>query len=169
MALSDNRGSREFNKFVADGSGDASIRVTSTSSVTTSATAGAGSTTSGFATGTGTTTPTSGQTLILAATDVEGKSRIGIQIFNTGTASSPNTQDAVYKVWGSLVETPGLVAAGNWTQIGDDINVEEATSAYRAIATTPIKNIAITGISIDWNSAGGTQANTKTNIYIMAD
>ena len=166
MALSDNRGSREFNKFVADGSGDASIRVTSTSSVTTSATAGAGSTTSGFATGTGTTTPTSGQTLILAATDVEGKSRIGIQIFNTGTSSSPNTQDAVYKVWGSLITTPGTVGGANWTQIGDDIEIEEASNAYKAISTTPIKHISATGHA---TGSAGTDAATTTNIYLMAD
>ena len=169
MALKDSRGGREYDKFIADGSGDASIRVTSTSAVTTSATAGTGSTTSGFATGTGTATPTGGQTQLLAATSVEGKERIGIQIFNTGTASSPNTQDATYKVWGSLITTPGTVGGANWTQIGDDINIEEASNAYKAIATTPIKNIGVTGQSIDWNSAGGTQAATTTNIYIMAD
>ena len=144
MALNDNRGSREFDKFVADGSGNASVRVTSTSSVTTTATAGSGSTTSGFATGTGTATPTSGQTAILAATDVEGKSRISLQIFNTGTSTSPNTQDAVYKVWGSLITTPGTVGGANWTQIGDDIEIEEASNAYKAISTTPIKSLAVT-------------------------
>ena len=40
MALKDSRGGREYDKFVADGSGDASIRVTSTSSVTTSTSGG---------------------------------------------------------------------------------------------------------------------------------
>ena len=169
MALKDSRGGREYDKFVADASGDTAMRVSTTSSTTTEATSSGASTTAGYTTDTGVLTPISGYTELLAATGVEGKERIGIQIFNTGAAASPNTQDATYKVWGSLVETPGLVAGGNWTQIGDNINVEEATSAYRAIATTPIKNIAITGISIDWNSAGGTQANTKTNIYIMAD
>ena len=54
-------------------------------------------------------------------TDDEGKERIGVQIFNTGTSSSPNTQDATYKVWGSLITTPGTVGGANWTQIGDDI------------------------------------------------
>lgn len=166
MALSDNRGSREFDKFIADGSGDASVRVTSTSSVTTTATAGEGSTTSGFATGTGTTTPTSGQTLILAATDVEGKSRISLQIFNTGTSSDPNTQDAVYKVWGSLITTPGTVGGANWTQIGDDISIAEASNSYKAISTTPIKNISVTGHA---TGSAGTDAATTTNIYLMAD
>ena len=130
MALKDSRGGREFNKFVADGSGNDSVRVTTTTSVTTSATAGSGSTTSGHATGTGTATPTSAQTEILAATDVEGKERISIQIFNTGTSSSPNTQDAVYKVWGTLITTPGTAGGANWTQIGDDINIEEASNSY---------------------------------------
>ena len=169
MALDESRGKREYDKFVADGSGDTSLRVTSTTSVTTSATAGSGSTTSGHATGTGTATPTSAQTEILAATDVEGKERISIQIFNTGTSSSPNTQDAVYKVWGTLITTPGTAGGANWTQIGDDITIEEASNAYKAIATTPIKSIGVTGRSIDWNSAGGTQAATTTNIYLMAD
>ena len=167
MALNDNRGSREFDKFVADGSGNASVRVTSTSSVTTTATAGAGSTTSGFASGTGTATATT-ETAILAATDVEGKSRISLQIFNTGDTGT--TQNAIYKVYGSLITTPGTVGGANWTQIGDDIQVARATNAYKAISTTPIKWIAITGHSRGSDFAdAATPAATTTNIYVMAD
>ena len=166
MALDESRGKREYDKFVADGSGDASVRVTTPPSVPPSATAGSGSTTSGHATGTGTATPTSAQTEILAATDVEGKERISIQIFNTGTSSSPNTQDAVYKVWGTLITTPGTAGGANWTQIGDDITIEEASNAYKAIATTPIKSIGVTGHA---TGSAGTDAATTTNIYLMAD
>ena len=167
MALKDSRGGREYDKFVADGSGDASIRVTTTSAVTTSATAGTGSTTAGAASGTGVATGTS-ETEILAATDVEGKSRIGIQIFNTG--STATTQNAIYKVYGSLVTTPGTAGGTNWTQIGDDIQVTNASNAYKAISTTPIKNISITGEAVGADFLGdGVDVATTTNIYLMAD
>ena len=167
MALRGSRGGREYDKFVADGSGDTAMRVSTTSSSTTSATAGTGSTTAGAASGTGVATATS-ETAILAATDVEGKSRIGIQIFNTGDTAT--TQNAIYKVYGSLVTTPGTAGGSNWTQIGDDIQVARATNAYKAIATTPIKNISITGESKGADFAdGGTPAATTTNIYLMAD
>lgn len=167
MALNSSRGAREYDKFVADGSGDTAMRVSTTSSSTTSATAGTGSTTAGAASGTGVATATS-ETEILASTDVEGKSRIGIQIFNTGDTAT--TQNAIYKVYGSLVTTPGTAGGTNWTQIGDDIQVARATNAYKAIATTPIKNISITGESKGADFAdGGTPAATTTNIYLMAD
>ena len=74
MALNDNRGSREFDKFVADGSGDTSLRVTTTTSVTTSAS---------NTTATVEDTSAASASVVLTETDVEGKSRIGIQIFNT--------------------------------------------------------------------------------------
>ena len=167
MALRDTRGGREFDKFVADGSGDTAMRVSTTSSSTTSATAGTGSTTAAAASGTGVATATS-ETEILTSTDVEGKSRIGIQIFNTGDTAT--TQNAIYKVYGSLVTTPGTAGGSNWTQIGDDIQVARATNAYKAIATTPIKNISVTGESKGADFAdGGTPAATTTNIYLMAD
>ena len=167
MALKSSRGGREYDKFVADGSGDTAMRVSTTSSSTTSATAGTGSATAGAASGTGVATATS-ETEILASTDVEGKSRIGIQIFNTGDTAT--TQNAIYKVYGSLVTTPGTAAGTNWTQIGDDIQVARATNAYKAIATTPIKNISITGESKGADFAdGGTPIATTTNIYLMAD
>lgn len=167
MALSDNRGSREFDKFVADGSGETSLRVSTTSSSTTSATAGSGSASAGAASGTGTATATS-ETVILDSTSVEGKSRISVQIFNTGDTGT--TQNAVYKVYGSLLTTPGTVGGSNWTQIGDDIQVVRATNAYKAISTTPIKHIGITGESKGADFAdGGTPAATTTNIYLMAD
>ena len=149
MALKDNRGGREFDKFVADGSGDTSIRVTSTTSVTTSASAA-----------TVTVAATSGTgTEILGATDVEGKSRIGIQLFNV-TASG----DYTFKVWGSLVSSPGSVGSSNWTQIGDDIAVAASTpNAYKAISTTPIKSVGVTCYK-----TGGAGTQTAT-VYLMAD
>jgi hypothetical protein len=149
MALSDNRGSREFDKFIADGSGDASVRVTSTSSVTTSASA---------ATVTVAATSSTG-TVILDNTDVAGKERMGIQMFNV-TADGAYT----FKVWGTLVATPGSVGGANWTQIGDDIAVAAATpNAYKAISTTPVKSLGVTCYK-----TGGSGTQTAT-VYLMAD
>ena len=149
MALKGSRGGREYDKFVADGSGDTSIRVTSTTAVTTSASAA-----------TVTVAATSGNgTEILGATDVEGKSRMGIQFFNV-TASG----DYTFKVWGSLVSSPGSVGGANWTQIGDDIAVAASTpNAYKAISTTPIKSVGVTCYK-----TGGAGTQTAT-VYLMAD
>ena len=133
MALSDNRGSREFDKFVADGSGNTSLRVTSTTSETTSA-----SSTSQ----TVEDTSAASASVVLTATDVEGKSRIGIQIFNTGNLN--DDQNATFKVFGTLKTSPGTVGGSNWTQIGDDIEVTaSADTAYKAIATTPLKHVLV--------------------------
>tara|TARA_R100000458_G_C8162287_1_gene165870 strand:+ start:258 stop:716 length:459 start_codon:yes stop_codon:yes gene_type:complete len=152
MALSDNRGSREFDKFIADGSGNTSLRVTSTTSVTTSA-----STT----TATVEDTSAASATVVLAETDVEGKSRIGIQIFNTGSSNS--NQNATFKVYGTLKSSPGTVGGSDWTQIGDDIAVTYNTSAYKAISTTPIKSVGITG------QTGHSTQTTSSVVYLMAD
>ena len=152
MALSDNRGSREFDKFVADGSGNTSLRVTSTTSVTTSA-----SSTSQ----TVEDTSAASASVVLTATDVEGKSRIGIQIFNTGNDN--DDQNATFKVYGTLKTSPGTVGGSNWTQIGDDIAVNRNSNAYKAISTTPIKSIGITG-----QTGHATQTST-CDVFIMAD
>ena len=150
MALDESRGKREYDKFVADGSGDTSLRVTTTTAVTTSASAA-----------TVTVAATSGTgTEILGATDVEGKSRMGIQFFNV-TASGNYT----FKVWGSLVSgSLGSVGGTNWSRIGDDIAVEAATpNSYKAISTTPIKSVGVTCVK-----SGGAGTQTAT-VYLMAD
>ena len=160
MALKDTRGSREYDKFVADTSGDTALRVTATSAVT-AVTVSSGASTTVPSSG-GVSTTSSGVILIgkgSAADEnvvVAGKNRIGINIFNT-TANA-----ATYKVWGNLVSgSTGDVAITNYTQIGDDIVVAGNTSAYRAISTTPIYNIGVTG------KAASTT--TTSNVYIMAD
>ena len=151
MVLKDSRGGREYDKFVADGSGDTSLRVTTTTAVTTSAS----NTSSAVANNSGSAS------VNLTETDVEGKSRIGIQIFNTGSAST--NQNATFKVYGTLKSSPGTVGGSNWTQIGDDIAVTYNTSAYKAISTTPVKALGITG-----QTGHSTQTST-CDIYLMAD
>ena len=159
MALRDSRGSREFDKFVADGSGDTAMRMSVTSSVIVEA-----DSTAGTILLEGDTHVALGSAItVLAATKVEGKERIGVQIFNTG-ASSANRSTKV-QVWGSLVGTPSTIGGTNWTQIGDDIDVDAASNAYKAIATTPIKWISITGY-LD-NASGA--VDTTLVAYVMAD
>ena len=157
MALKSSRGGREYDKFVADSGGDTALRTTSTSSVTEITLSGDAD-----------TTPTSGGTAYTTDTiligkgsaadvnvDVSGKSRIGIQIFNIGD------NVGTFKVWGNLITGgTGAVTGGDYTQIGDDIVVTNGTSAYRAISTTPIKNIGVSG------TTGGT---CTANVYVMAD
>ena len=168
MALKDSRGGREYDKFIADGSGDTALRVTATSSVTTTTSGGT------IAAGVGSieqdTAPDADNpgTEILGATDVAGKERVGIQCFNLGGGSG-SVPTLTFKVWGTLVgsptETHVAPAAGTaWTQIGDDITVGTAQpNAYRAIATTPIKSIAVTCVQ------SGADAGDKAAVYIMAD
>ena len=158
MALKDTRGSREYDKFVADSSGDTALRVTSTTSVTSSTlsvAADATPTTGGTSYSSNTILIGKGTSGADANVDVSGKSRIGIQIFNMGDAVG------TFKVWGNLVEGgSGNVTAGDYTQIGDDIEVTNGSSAYRAISTTPIKNIGVSGT---------TTGTCTANVYVMAD
>ena len=159
MALKDSRGGREYDKFVADGSGNTATRVSVTSSVTVTADTSAGAVTVAGATH---TSSGAGKTLI-AATDVGGKERIGIQMWNLGSGA---TRDLIISVWGSLKATPGTLPGDGWTQIGDNIDLNAATSAYRAIATTPIKYIAVTAYL---DGAGGGPLDTTADCYILAD
>tara|TARA_R110002073_G_scaffold316526_2_gene489450 strand:- start:242 stop:646 length:405 start_codon:yes stop_codon:yes gene_type:complete len=48
------------------------------------------------------------------------------------------------KVWGSLFDAAGTVGGANWTQIGDDITIANATSAMKSIATTGLRNLGVT-------------------------
>ena len=169
MALKDSRGGREYDKFVADGSGDTTLRTTASASVTTSTTSedGGASTSSGYASGSGETIATEADTDMTSSFSVEGKDRVGIQMFNTGNAGV--TQNSIFKVWGTLLTTPGTTGGGNWTQIGDDIQVARATNSYKAIATTPIKYIVVTARSRGELYEGTGAVPSTGNVYIMAD
>ena len=162
MALRDGRGAREFDKFVADGSGDTATRVSVTSSVTVTADTSAGAVTMEGDTN---TASASGKTLI-AATDVAGKDRIGFQMWNTGASDGDAANRSLkVEVWGSLKASPGSLPGSGWTQIGDSIDVDAQASAYKAISTTPIKYIGVTAY-LDNASAS---IDTTADCYIMAD
>ena len=159
MALKDSRGGREYDKFVADSSGDTAMRVSSTSHATSEATSTGGidspiTVTETVSTNVGTT--------ILAATTVEGKERIGLQFFNVNGATN-----VTFKVWGSLVDEPGVplkpAASSVWSQIGDDIEViTTAFNTYKAISTTPMKSVAVTAVK----DGGGA---TTAAVHLLAD
>ncbi len=163
MALKASRGGREYDKFLADSSGDTALRVTATSSVLVTAD------TSALAVpvlGASHATADTGEKVLMAATDVSGKSRIGLQVWNLGAASSTH-RDLKVRVWGTLKAAAdyGSVPGVAWTQIGDDIDVDAVSNAYKAIATTPIKWISITGY-LD-NASGA--VDTTLVAYMMAD
>tara|TARA_R100000234_G_C4996151_1_gene178041 strand:- start:71 stop:511 length:441 start_codon:yes stop_codon:yes gene_type:complete len=146
MALKGSRGGREFDKFVADGSGNTGIRVVTTAHETIESSSGTVNISS---------TGTTGQQ-ILAAVDVTGKQRIGLQFFNAGAVT------ATFMVYGSLQSSPGTYAATKYTQIGDSIEVTASNdSAYKSIATTPLKWVLI--------HAKVASSNADCSVYLSAD
>ena len=128
MALKDSRGGREYDKFLADSSGETGIRVITGAHEVIETNSGTVNIDSTGATGQS----------ILAAVDVTGKQRIGLQFFNAGAVT------ATFMVFGSLQSTPGTYAATKYTQIGDNVEVSASSdTAYKAIATTPLKWVLI--------------------------
>jgi hypothetical protein len=146
MALKGSRGGREYDKFVADGSGNTGIRVVTTAHETIESSSGTVNISSTGATG----------EQILAAIDVTGKQRIGLQLFNAGAVT------ATFMVYGSLQSSPGTYAATKYTQIGDNIEVTASNdSAYKSIATTPLKWVLI--------HAKVASSNADCSVYLSAD
>ena len=127
MALKGSRGGREYDKFLADSTGATGIRVITGAHEVIE--------TSGTATISSSSSPGA---VVLAAVDVTGKQRIGLQFVNAGAVT------ATFKVFGSLLSSPGTYDSAKWTQIGDDIEVTaSADTAYKAIATTPLKHVLV--------------------------
>ena len=149
MAIKDTRGGREYDKFLADSSGETGIRVIT----------GAHETISATATASITSTATPGAA-VLTAQDITGKQRIGLQF-----QQDHGSVTATFKVWASLVTSPGTPIANtlNWTQIGDDVTVTAAAdNAYKAIATTPMKWLFVT-------AHFASTATGNCTAYMMAD
>ena len=149
MALKDSRGGREYDKFLADGDGATGIRMIT----------GAHETIAANNTEEITSTATPG-TVVLAAQDITGKQRVGLQFVN-----AHGSVTASFKVWASLVTSPGtpLLNTDRWTQIGDDIDVTAAAdTAFKAIATTPMKWIYVTAFY-------ASTATGNCTAYMMAD
>jgi len=164
MALRDTRGGREFDKFVADATGDTAIRTTATVKTTVE-------TTGGTIASPVTVAATSGVgTEILGPTSIAGHDRISLQFFWAAIAAGTTM---TFKVWGSLVTTPEdpvpTIAAGTkWTQIGDDVVVTStgttagSFNAFKAISTTPMEYISVTCVS-------GSGTSNTVAVYMLAD
>ena len=73
--------------------------------------------------------------------DATAYERATIQIRH-GVSSGTATKTA--KVWGSLFDAAGTVGGSNWTQIGDDITIANATSALKSISTTGLRKLGVT-------------------------
>ena len=96
------------------------------------------------------------QVELIAPVDVKNEDRLSFQFINN---DSTGTNKDVIKVWGRLATTSGtLAAAGEWTQIGDDIEVSGSTSSLKAISTTGLYWVGVTidptathaSLSHDW-------------------
>ena len=74
--------------------------------------------------------------------DATAYERATIQIKHGLSGSDTNTITA--KVYGSLVDAAGTVGQSNWTQIGDDIEITNASSAMKSIATTGLRKLGVT-------------------------
>jgi len=108
-------------------------------------------------TGTYTGSSTS-QVELIAPVDVRNEDRLSFQFINNDTLGSNKD---VIKVWGRLATTSGTLGdAGEWSQIGDDIEVSGSTNSLKAISTTgliwcgvtinPTATHATTNKSADW-------------------
>ena len=73
--------------------------------------------------------------------DATAYERATIQIRH-GVSSGTATITA--KVWGSLFDAAGTVGGSNWTQIGDDITIANATTALKSISTTGLRKLGVT-------------------------
>ena len=74
--------------------------------------------------------------------DATAYERATIQIKHGLSGSDTNTITA--KVYGSLFDAAGTVGGANWTQIGDDIAITNASSAMKSIATTGLRKLGVT-------------------------
>jgi len=74
--------------------------------------------------------------------DATAYERATIQIKHGLDGGDTNTITA--KVYGSLVDAAGTVGGANWTQIGDDIEITNASSAMKSIATTGLRKLGVT-------------------------
>ena len=74
--------------------------------------------------------------------DATAYERATIQIKHGLSGSDTNTITA--KVYGSLFDAAGTVGGANWTQIGDDITIANATSALKSISTTGLRKLGVT-------------------------
>ena len=77
--------------------------------------------------------------VVLDSIDATAFERATIQIRNEGEGATITA-----KVFGSLFDAAGTVGGGNWTQIGDDIEITNDSNAMKSIATTGLRKLGVT-------------------------
>ena len=80
--------------------------------------------------------------VVLSEIDATAFERATIQIKHGLSGSDTNTITA--KVFGSLYDAAGTVGGSNWTQIGDDITITNASNALKSISTTGLRKLGVT-------------------------
>jgi len=92
---------------------------------------------------------TNGAVVALSGSAAVAISEIDATVYERATLQIKHGVDSgtatiTAKVWGSLFDEAGTVGGANWTQIGDDITIANATSAMKSIATTGLRNLGVT-------------------------
>ena len=92
---------------------------------------------------------TNGAVVALSGSAAVAISEIDATVYERATLQIKHGVDSgtatiTAKVWGSLFDEAGTVGTSNWTQIGDDITITNATSAMKSIATTGLRNLGVT-------------------------
>jgi len=92
---------------------------------------------------------TNGAVVALSGSAAVAISEIDATVYERATLQikhgvSSGTATITAKVYGSLFDEAGTVGGANWTQIGDDITITNATSAMKSIATTGLRNLGVT-------------------------
>ena len=77
--------------------------------------------------------------VVLDSIDATAFERATIQIRNEGEGATITA-----KVFGSLFDAAGTVGGSNWTQIGDDITITNASNALKSISTTGLRKLGVT-------------------------
>ena len=92
---------------------------------------------------------TNGEVVGLSGSAAVAISEIDATVYERATLQIKHGVDSgtatiTAKVYGSLFDAAGTVGGANWTQIGDDITITNATSAMKSIATTGLRNLGVT-------------------------
>lgn len=92
---------------------------------------------------------TNGAVVALSGSAAVAISEIDATVYERATLQIKHGVDSgtatiTAKVYGSLFDEAGTVGGANWTQIGDDITITNATSAMKSIATTGLRNLGVT-------------------------
>ena len=152
MALKDGMQGREYDKFLADASGNTAIRIIST--------AGSGSESLAYATGAYTDIGAT-EYAVSGLNNVALDGKIGSWfVFNSGA-----TDAITYKMYASYISGASdwtlADTAGEWDQVGSDISVSAGNTKHIPWQNT-YRNVTLTTVA-----AGGTTSVTYAQVYAV--